>query len=49
MLPHVVPVGSTRVVFAMPVWNESDDDLFVAPKFAKDMFLRYACYDDEFG
>ena len=49
MLPHVVPVGSTRVVFAMPVWNETDDDLFVAPKFAKDMFLRYTCYDDEFG
>ena len=33
----------------MPVWNETDDDLFVAPKFANDMFLRYTCCDDEFG
>ncbi len=33
----------------MPVWNETDDELFVAPKFANDMFLRYTCYDDEFG
>ena len=33
----------------MPTWNETDDELFQAPKFEKDMFVRYTCYDDEYA